>query len=127
MVTCKDYNRGGAPLASHQWEHDGHWQKLLCTECGAGLSEEGLVQLAIDYQAELRTLRADKERLETERNRALEGGQIVARRLDAIARLKRYESIPGPAEAFRDPGPWVRWAELEPLLTPPSIDAAKEK
>jgi len=78
-------------------------------------------------EAELRTLREDKERLETERDRVLEGGRICAKRLDSITRLKQYESIPGLEEAFRDPGPWVRWAELEPLLTPPAIDAAKEK
>lgn len=51
METCKDY-REGAPLTSHQWVQDATWGKLLCTECGAGLSEEGVVQLAIDYQAE---------------------------------------------------------------------------
>ena len=52
--------------------------------------------------------------------------KLQAQRLDAISRLKQYESIPGPDEAFRDPGPWVRWTELEPILTPPAIDAAKE-
>ena len=78
-------------------------------------------------EEELRTLREDKERLTTERDRALEGGRIVARRIDAIARLKQYESIPGPDEAFRDPGPWVRWADMEPILTPPAIAAVREK
>lgn len=52
-MSCRDYEKGKAPLTSHRWTRDRGWfQPLQCATCGAGLYDEGVEHLAHLLQAE---------------------------------------------------------------------------
>lgn len=52
-MSCRDYEKGNAPITSHRWTRDrGAFAPLLCATCGCGLSAEGVEYLAHHLQAE---------------------------------------------------------------------------